>query len=115
MAFRRLRRSDRRPPPFWVATSKLPELAKSAAAVQAPAVSRALENIARDNASRARYFDFTRDVDQPAVRARMLELAARLGWLSPAEKRAEIMQMINDQIAKGAVTPAEVDLVCSLN
>jgi len=82
---------------------------------QVPAVSRALENIARDNASRARYFDFTRDVDQPAVRARMLELAARLGWLSPAEKRAEIMQMINDQIAKGAVTPAEVDLVCSLN
>ncbi len=82
---------------------------------QAPAVSRALENIARDDASRTRYFDFTRDVDQPAVRARMLELAARLGWLSPAEKRAEIMQMINDQIARGAVTPAEVDLVCSLN
>ena len=82
---------------------------------QAPAVSRALENIARDDASRTRYFDFTRDVDQPAVRARMLELAARLGWLSPAEKRAEIMQMINDQIAGGAVTPAEVDLVCSLN
>ena len=82
---------------------------------QVPAVSRALEKIARDDASRARYFDFTRDVDQPAVRARMLELAARLGWLSPAEKRAEIMQMINDQIARGAVTPAEVDLVCSLN
>ena len=82
---------------------------------QVPAVSRALEKIARDDASRARYFDFTRDVDQPAVRARMLELAARLGWLSPAEKRAEIMQMINDQIAGGAVTPAEVDLVCSLN
>ena len=82
---------------------------------QVPAVSRALENIARDNASRARYFDFTRDVDQPAVRARMLELAARLGWLSPAEKRTEIMQMIADQIAGGAVTPAEVDLVCSLN
>ena len=80
-----------------------------------PVVSRALEKIARDDASRARYFDFTRDVDQPAVRARMLELAARLGWLSPAEKRAEIMQMINDQIARGAVTPAEVDLVCSLN
>ena len=82
---------------------------------QVPAVSRALEKIARDDASRARYFDFTRDVDQPAVRARMLELAERLGWLSPAEKRVEIMQMINDQIARGAVTPAEVDLVCSLN
>jgi hypothetical protein len=82
---------------------------------QVPAVSRALEKIARDDASRARYFDFAHDVDQPAVRVRMVELAAQLGWLSPAEKRVEIMQMINDQIARGAVTPAEVDLVCALN
>ncbi|HWZ73004.1 MAG TPA: hypothetical protein VN326_16220 [Casimicrobiaceae bacterium] len=82
---------------------------------QVPAVSRALEKIARDDASRARYMDFARDVDQPAVRARMLELAVRLGWISPAEKRAELMQMISDQIARGAVTPAEVDLVCALN
>jgi hypothetical protein len=82
---------------------------------QVPAVSRALEKIARDDASRARYFDFAHDVDQPAVRVRMVELAAQLGWLSPAQKRVEIMQMINDQIARGAVTPAEVDLVCALN
>jgi hypothetical protein len=82
---------------------------------QVPAVSRALEKIARDDASRARYFDFAHDVDQPAVRVRMVELAAHLGWLSPAEKRVEIMQMINDQIARSAVTPAEVDLVCALN
>jgi len=82
---------------------------------QVPAVSRALEKIAHDDAARARYFDFARDVDQPAVRVRMVELAAQLGWLSPAQKRVEIMQMINDQIARGAVTPAEVDLVCALN
>ncbi len=82
---------------------------------QVPAVSRALEKIARDEASRARYVEFARDVDQPAVRARMLEVAVRLGWLSPTEKQAELMRMISDQVARGAVTPAEVDLVCALN
>src|ERR1700680_4417408 len=35
---------------------------------QVPAVSRALEKIARDDASRARYIAFARDTDQPAVR-----------------------------------------------
>jgi hypothetical protein len=45
----------------------------------------------------------------------MLELAVRLGWFSPAEKRAELMRMISEQIARGIVTPAEVDLVCALN
>jgi hypothetical protein len=82
---------------------------------QVPAVSRALEEIARDDAARARYVAFARDADQPAVGARMLELAVLLGWLSPAEKRAELMRMISDQIARSAVTPAEVDLVCALN
>jgi hypothetical protein len=82
---------------------------------QVPAVSRALEKIARDDASRARYIAFARDTDQPAVGARMLELAVLLGWLSPAEKRAELMRMISYQIARDAVTSAEVDLVCTLN
>jgi hypothetical protein len=82
---------------------------------QVPAVSRALEKIARDDASRARYVAFARDADQPAVGARMLELAVLLGWLSPAEKRAELMRMISNQITRDAVTPAEVDLVCALN
>ena len=80
-----------------------------------PDVSRALDEIARDDAARKRYLDFARDADRPAVRARMLELAARLGWLSPAEKRAELMQMIGDQLARNAVSSAEVDLVCTLN
>src|SRR5439155_4631544 len=48
---------------------------------QAPAVARALDEIARDDAARARYLDFARDADQPEGRARMLELAANLGWL----------------------------------
>ena len=46
---------------------------------QTPAVAQALDGIARDDAARARYLDFERDADQPAVRARMIELAQGLG------------------------------------
>jgi hypothetical protein len=83
--------------------------------LRTPAVAKALDSIARDEAARKRYLDFARDADQPAVRARMIELAGNLGWLSPMEKRAELIRMIADRIASDAVTPAEVDLVCALN
>jgi hypothetical protein len=82
---------------------------------QAPAVARALDAIARDEAARTRYLDFARDADQPAVRARMLAVAGSLGWLSPAEKRTELMRMIGEQLARNAVSAADVDLVCALN
>jgi hypothetical protein len=82
---------------------------------QTPAVAQALDGIAHDDAARARYLDFARDADQPAVRARMIELAQGLGWLSPADKRAELMRMISDQIARSSVSSADVDLVCTLN
>jgi hypothetical protein len=82
---------------------------------QTPAVAQALDEIARDDAARTRFLDFARDADRPVVRARMLELAGSLGWLSPAEKRAELMRMIGDQLARNAVSPAEVDLACALN
>jgi hypothetical protein len=82
---------------------------------QAPQVSRALEEIARDEAARVRYLEFARDADQPAVRARMMELARNLGWLSPADQRAELMRMIGDQLAGNSVSLADVDLVCALN
>jgi hypothetical protein len=45
----------------------------------------------------------------------MVELAASLGWLSPTEKRAELMRMISEQLASESVGSAEVDLVCALN
>src|SRR5437660_1723425 len=80
-----------------------------------PAVAHALDEIARDDGARTRYLDFARDADQPAVQARMLELAANLGWLSPAEKRAELTRMIGDQLARNALSPADVDLVCAVN
>jgi hypothetical protein len=82
---------------------------------EAPAVARALEEIASDRTGRDRYLRFARDVDQPSVRARMMELAGNLGWLTPAEKRTELMRMIAEQLASDAVGSAEVDLVCTLN
>jgi hypothetical protein len=89
--------------------------AMSEAERQAPAVVQALDGIASDTAARTRYLEFARDADQPAIRARMIELAGALGWLSPSEQRAELMRMIGDQLARDAIGPADVDLVCSLN
>jgi hypothetical protein len=82
---------------------------------QAPLVSRALDEIAHDESARTRYLEFARDADLPAVRARMVELARSLGWLSAADQRAELMRMIGDRLAGDTVSSAEVDLVCALN
>jgi hypothetical protein len=82
---------------------------------QSPAVMQELESLAHDQPARTRYLEFARDADLPVTRARMVEVAARLGWLTPEQKRAEIMQMIGDQLARNAIGPAEVDLVCTLN
>jgi hypothetical protein len=82
---------------------------------QAPAVARVLDEIARDSAPRVRYLDFARDADDPAIRARMMKLAHRLGWLSRAELRDELMLMIGQQLARDSLSANNVDLVCSLN
>ncbi len=80
-----------------------------------PAVSAALGEISRDTTARARYMEFARDADESTVRARMLDLAGNLGWLSQAEVRAEVMQMFSEQIAAGKVSAADVNLACTLN
>ncbi len=82
---------------------------------QMPEVAQAFGEIEGDQGARARYLEFARDADQPTVRARMIKLASRLGWLSPEDERAEIMRMVNDRLAGNAVSPADVDLVCVLN
>jgi voltage-gated potassium channel Kch len=82
---------------------------------QAPSVQRALEEIARDEAARARYLEFARDADEPSVRARMIGLARSLGWLSPTGQREEIIRMIGEELAGNAVSSADVELVCALN
>jgi len=75
----------------------------------------ALDRIATDKGARDRYFTFMRDTDQASVRARMIGLAERLGWLTPAEKRTELIAMLDDRLARPAVGAMDVDLVCTLN
>ncbi len=82
---------------------------------QVPAVARALGEIANDETARGRYLGFARNTDRPAIRARLLALAQDLGWLTPAEKRAELVRMIDEEIAANAVRADDVDLFCSLN
>ena len=79
----------------------------------APKTAAALDAIAGDGTARERYLDFARDADQPAVRTRMMTLARGLGWLSPAQERAEFLRMVADQMARDRVGRDEVDLVCT--
>ena len=78
-----------------------------------PAVAAELASIAGDQRARARYLDFARDADEPAVRTRMLALAGTLGWLTPAQDKAEFLRMIADRMASDGVGKSEVDLVCA--
>jgi hypothetical protein len=82
---------------------------------RSPAFSQALAEVSADDAARARYLASVRAEGQPALRSRMIALAGTLGWLSPAQQRAETVAMINDALARNAMGFAEVDLVCSLN
>jgi hypothetical protein len=82
---------------------------------QAPPVSQALSEIARDRPARARYLEFMRDADQASVRARMIALAERFGWLTPEQKHAELVRMVGDRLARRDIGSADVDLVCTLN
>jgi len=82
---------------------------------QSPPVARGLDAIAHDTPARTRFLEFARDADEPATRARMIELAGRLGWLSADELRGEQLLMIHALIARHAVRASEVDLVCAMN
>jgi hypothetical protein len=82
---------------------------------QTPAFSRALDAITRDHVARDRYLRFAQDADLAQIRARMIQLAGTLGWLSPAEQRAELVRMVDDLIARKTMGPSEVALICSLN
>jgi hypothetical protein len=82
---------------------------------RAPDVAGALAGIAGDHEARERYLAFARDADEPATRARMTELAAALGWLSPAEKRGELASIFGDRLNGHSVGVTDVDLACSLN
>jgi hypothetical protein len=68
-----------------------------------------------DGALRTRFVTLARDTPDPAVRVRLISLAEQLGWLTPAERRAELVRMVGDVLAGGSAGFGEVDLICSLN
>jgi len=82
---------------------------------QTPSFSQALGEVTRDHVARERYLRFAEDADLPEIRARLIQLAGTLGWLSPTEQRAELMRMVADLIARGSIGSSEVELICSLN
>jgi hypothetical protein len=82
---------------------------------QAEPVAMALAGIARDSDARTRYLAFLRATDRPAVRTRMIDLAADLQWLSHDERRDEIAQMMRGMMMQASISAADVDLVCRLN
>lgn len=80
-----------------------------------PEVAQALERIAGDSASRERFLAFARDADEPVTRARMIEVAHDLDWLTAQQRRAEIVAMLGDMLARKEVSAPDVDLACGLN
>jgi hypothetical protein len=78
-------------------------------------VAAALGSISSDQPTRSKYLDFVRRADPPAIRARLIKLAGSLGWLSPQEERSELMRMVGDLLARDSVSPADSELVCTLN
>jgi hypothetical protein len=82
---------------------------------QEPSFTHALAEISADDGARDQYMALSRHAQPPAMRARMIALAANLGWLSPEAQRVETLAMINDMLAGSTMGYAEVDLVCALN
>jgi hypothetical protein len=78
------------------------------------AFSQALAQISADDAIRGRYLAQARG-ERPEMRARMVKVAATLGWLTQEQQRDEQLRIASDLIARDAVGYAEVDLVCSMN
>jgi hypothetical protein len=80
-----------------------------------PAFASKLDSIARDPSLKARYLTLARDTPDPAVRVRLVALAASFGWLDAAGQRAELIRMVADVLATPSAGFSEVDLICTLN
>ncbi|MBC5767099.1 hypothetical protein [Ramlibacter albus] len=78
-----------------------------------PEIASGFNAIAGDQATRERYLTFARDADEPAIRTRMMALATKLGWLTPAQEQAEFVRMIAERMARDSVGMEEVNLACA--
>jgi hypothetical protein len=82
---------------------------------QSPSYVRALAEISADRDARDRFLGYARESESPDVRSRMLLVAKTLGWLTPAELRAEQMALVGTLLARSSAGFAEVDLACTIN
>jgi hypothetical protein len=80
-----------------------------------PEVARELSAIAADTESRDRFLAFARDADEARTRARMVNVAHALGWLSPQQRTDELAALFTDLLAHKRIAPPDVDLACTLN
>jgi hypothetical protein len=83
------------------------------ATAASPAFAQERDAIAADLAARESYLAYVRTLDRPPVRARMIRLAARLGWLPGDGERRALAALVDDMMA-GPVSAADVDLACTL-
>jgi hypothetical protein len=91
------------------------ESSLSPAERQARDVDAGLRRIANDASASARFLEFARATERPEIRARMVKLAANLGWLTDSALREELVGVTVDLLARKTLTPADVDFVCTLN
>jgi hypothetical protein len=76
-------------------------------------VAQALTGIAQDGSTRERFVAYLRNVDDTELRTRMIAVAARLGWLSPAQQRAEWSRMVEDRMRAANLGARDVDVICA--
>jgi hypothetical protein len=81
----------------------------------APDIAQEFADIAEDTAARDRFLAYARQVDEPPVRVRMVDVARDLGWLDEGARWQELAQMLGELLARPKVGPPEVDLACRLN
>lgn len=80
-----------------------------------PEVAKPLADIAHDADAKARWLTLARATEDGTLRARMIALAARVGWLTPSQKLDELGAMIAERMARSDSDVADVELVCTLN
>ena len=80
-----------------------------------PSLDEALAGIANDADVRDRYVTFLRATADPALRVRLIDLAARFGWLSQDDRIAELGRYLAGRFAQPLLTAADVEWACKLN
>ena len=75
-------------------------------------VEQALAGIAGDGATRERFVNYMRNVDDAELRARMIAVGARLGWLSASQQGAEWTRMVEDRMRAANLGARDVDVIC---